>query len=351
MAWKLSVPQNSGERVSDVRRVEGCSSRRSEYDRGEIPAPKPERLGLLDHGETLEDCYQLAGEVDGASMARLGKIHAAAVIRARPGDPCDPPVQVEIRPLEGEGFAEPDAGSRHHQEAGKRRGSRVLATSRTASAAGGPARRFRGSYVTTSLIAEGVWSCGVSVQAALCDANFFPLHDRQNPPNPAMNLYRTADDSWLMLILLPSKWPEFVNAIGRGDLASDARFADPATQAANAAALTAILDEVFGSQPLAHWREVLDQQRITYGIVRGPSEVIRDPQLLENDVIVPLAGAGGKLTSTISSPFRVHDVTKVPAQRAPELGEHNEEILAQLGFDANAIVALRASGAIAISKK
>jgi len=212
-------------------------------------------------------------------------------------------------------------------------------------------RTGRGSYVTTSLIAEGVWSCGVSVQAALCDATFFPLHDRGNPPNAAMNLYRTADDSWLMLVMLPAKWPAFVKAIGRDDLASDARFADPAKQAANAAALTAILDEVFASQPLAHWREVLDQLGITYGIVRGPSEVIRDPQLLENDVIVPLEGAGGKLTSTISSPFRVHDVTKVPAKRAPELGEHNEEILAQLGFDANAIVALRASGAIATSKK
>ncbi|TMA83103.1 MAG: CoA transferase [Deltaproteobacteria bacterium] len=212
-------------------------------------------------------------------------------------------------------------------------------------------RTGRGSYVTTSLIAEGVWSCGVSVQAALCDATFFPLHDRQSPPNAAMNLYRTADDSWLMLVMLPPKWPAFITAIGRDDLASDARFADPATQAANAAALTAILDEVFASQPLAHWREVLDHLGITYGVVRAPNEVIRDPQLRENDVVVPLEGAGGKLTSTISSPFRVHDVAKVPAKRAPELGEHNEEILSQLGFDANAIVALRASGAISTPKK
>src|SRR6266404_5411967 len=88
-------------------------------------------------------------------------------------------------------------------------------------------RTGRGSYVTTSLIAEGVWSCGVSVQAALCDATFFPLHDRQNPPNAAMNLYLTADDSWLMLVMLPAKWPAFVKVVGRDDLASDARFADP----------------------------------------------------------------------------------------------------------------------------
>jgi crotonobetainyl-CoA:carnitine CoA-transferase CaiB-like acyl-CoA transferase len=42
----------------------------------------------------------------------------------------------------------------------------------------------------------------------------------------------------------------------------------------------------------------------------------------------------------------VHGVNKVPAKRAPELGEHNEEVLKQLGFDAKQIDALRASGAI-----
>src|ERR1700738_3487222 len=41
----------------------------------------------------------------------------------------------------------------------------------------------KGSYVTTSLLAAGVWSCGVYAQAALCDATFFSLHDRMKPPN------------------------------------------------------------------------------------------------------------------------------------------------------------------------
>ena len=57
-------------------------------------------------------------------------------------------------------------------------------------------------------------------------------------------------------------------------------------------------------------------------------------------------GAGGKLNSTISSPIQVHGVAKVPAKRAPELGEHNEEILKELGFSASEIEGLRASGAI-----
>src|ERR1700730_17472976 len=53
-------------------------------------------------------------------------------------------------------------------------------------------RTGKGSYVTTSLLAEGVWAAGVSVQAALCDATFFPLHDRVKPPNATFNVYRAS---------------------------------------------------------------------------------------------------------------------------------------------------------------
>ncbi len=207
-------------------------------------------------------------------------------------------------------------------------------------------RTGKGSYVTTSLLAEGVWACGVAIQAALCDAKFFPLHDRKNPPNATMNVYRTSDDNWFVIVLTPDRWPALATGIGRPDLLSDARFTDAAKQAANSAQLTGILDEVFGSQPLAHWREVFDHAQITFGVVRTPSEVINDPQLLANDIVVPLEGAGENLKFTISSPMQVHDVSKVPARRAPEIGEHNEEILQQLGFDANEIDGLRVSGTI-----
>jgi len=43
-----------------------------------------------------------------------------------------------------------------------------------------------------------------------------------------------------------------------------------------------------------HWREVFDKAHVTYGMVRDPSDVIKDPQLRENGIVVPLEGAGGK---------------------------------------------------------
>jgi len=212
-------------------------------------------------------------------------------------------------------------------------------------------RTGKGSYVTTSLLAEGVWAAGVTIQGALCEAKLFGLHDRKSPPNPTMNVYQSADNNWFLLLVTPDKLASLANGIGRSDLLTDARFSDPAKLVANSAQLTAILDEVFASQPMAHWREVFDNAHITFGDVKGPNEVIKDPQLRENNIVVPLEGAGGKLTSTISSPMQVHGVTKEPAKRAPELGEHNDEVLKQLGFGGAEIDALRTSGAIPKAKE
>jgi crotonobetainyl-CoA:carnitine CoA-transferase CaiB-like acyl-CoA transferase len=206
-------------------------------------------------------------------------------------------------------------------------------------------RTGRGSYVTTSLLAEGVWSASVSIQGALCEAKFFGPHDRKNPANAAMNVYQAADGTWFVLVVTSDKLEAVAKAIDRPGLLSDPRFSDAAKLTTNMPQLTAILDEVFGSQPMAHWYEVFNSIHVTFGAVRGPQEVISDPQLRLNEIVVPLEGAGGKLTSTISSPIQVHGVAKVPAKRAPALGEHNEEVLKQLGFSASEIADLQASGA------
>ena len=212
-------------------------------------------------------------------------------------------------------------------------------------------RTGKGSHVTTSLLAEGIWSASVSIQAALCDAKFFGLHDRKNPANAAMNVYRSADDTWFVLLVTPDKLAAVAKAIDRTDLLTDPRFSDPAKLVQNMSQLTAILDEVFSSEPMSHWYEVFNGVHVTFGAVRGPQEVINDPQLRVNEIVVPLEGAGGKLTLTVSSPIQVHGVTKTAARRAPELGEHNDEILKDLGFDAKTIDSLRVSGAVPKTKE
>ena len=114
--------------------------------------------------------------------------------------------------------------------------------------------------------------------------------------------------------------------------------------------LTAILDEVFGAQPMAHWHEVFDGVHVTFGAVRGPQEVINDPQLRANDIVVPLEGAGGKLP---------HDQQPHPGAwrrqssgaSAPGTWRAQRGDSQQLGFNANEIDGLHASGAVPKAKE
>jgi formyl-CoA transferase len=134
--------------------------------------------------------------------------------------------------------------------------------------------------------------------------------------------------------------------MNREDILTDPRFSDTAKLAQNRPQLTAMLDEIFGAQPMSHWYEIFNGVHVPFGAVREPLEVVNDPQLRANDIVVPLEGAGEKLTSTISSPIQVHGITKVPARRAPGIGEHNDEVLKELGFTTNDIDGFRASGTI-----
>src|SRR5215470_17742778 len=113
-------------------------------------------------------------------------------------------------------------------------------------------RTGKGSYVTTSLLAQGVWSASVSIQGALAGAKF-ASHDRMNPQNAALNVYKSSDGTWFVLIIQPEKAAAVAKAIGRTDLFTDPRFSTPKNLLANMPQLTAILDEIFSSQPMSHW--------------------------------------------------------------------------------------------------
>jgi crotonobetainyl-CoA:carnitine CoA-transferase CaiB-like acyl-CoA transferase len=211
-------------------------------------------------------------------------------------------------------------------------------------------RTGKGSAVTTSLLAEGIWAAGVHIAGALAGATFYPLHDRLSPANATLNPYKASDGSWFMLVVTPDKLQALAMGIGRPDLLTDPRFSDPAKQTANAPQLRAILDDVFAKQPMQHWREVFDKAHITYGAILDPADVVKDPQLRANNIVVPLEGAGGKLTLTVSSPMQVQGVAKEAARRGPGLGEHNDDILRELGFDASQIEKLHTGGTVPKAK-
>lgn len=230
-------------------------------------------------------------------------------------------------------------------------GDQATATTLYAAIATGLYRREKtgkGCHVSTSLIAAGAWSAGFWLQAALAGATIPALADREHPTNALVNLYATADNRWILLLLVQEEkeWQALLKALGRPDLLQDARFADTKQRHANAGALVQILDVVFQTKPLQHWRTVLDGERITFGVVQSLQELAHDPQLLANVILRPIKDGAATPTLTVDSPLTVHEEQKAEPRPAPGLGEHTLEILAELGYDAVAIHGLRAAGAI-----
>ena len=202
-----------------------------------------------------------------------------------------------------------------------------------------------GANVGTSLLAEGVWSAGTLVAGALAGGRSFGLHDRTAPFNPLINPYQTSDGRWFMLVAAPAHWPGLAEILGHRELLTDPRFADVAGFVKNAAALAELLDGAFRSQPFAHWKEALDRERITYSLIQTPEEAARDPQLRANDVVVPLGGVDD-LPYTVNNPLIIRGMSKVPARRGPELGEHTDQVLSELGFSSDEIEQFGTEGAV-----
>ncbi|ORA28262.1 CaiB/BaiF CoA transferase family protein [Mycobacterium aquaticum] len=206
-------------------------------------------------------------------------------------------------------------------------------------------RTGKGANVGTSLLATGVWATGTLVSAALAGGTPYELHDRNKPVNAMTNAYQSGDDRWFMLAAKRTAWPTLANAIGRADMLADPRFADVEAIAENAGELAKLLDDEFRSRPLSHWSDVLDAARIPYGVIQTAEEAAADPQLRAAGIVVPIEGAED-LELTVNNPITLRGLPRTPSRRAPDHGEHNDEVLAELGFTTDEITQLREENAI-----
>ena len=206
-------------------------------------------------------------------------------------------------------------------------------------------RTGQGAEVNSSLMANGLWSNAIQVQAQLSGAHFLPRQGRHLAPNPLSNIYRCADDRWLSLVILNEdrQWVPLLATLGLQGLAQDPRFATAAARADHAAALVAAFDAAFARQPLAAWRGLLNQAGITFGVVAQLADMADDEQMQATSTLRPCPVHGGL---TLSAPLSLDGQPQRPPGPAPTLGQHSTELLQQAGWADTDIQRLIADGVV-----
>ena len=204
----------------------------------------------------------------------------------------------------------------------------------------------QGGVVRSSLLQNGLWANGCAVQTRLFGENVALRPHRDDAPNALANHYRSRDGRWFIMALFNEQRQlrSFLGAIGREELTDDPRFATTEARKQHARELVIILDEVFSRRDLAEWRTILDGVGITFGIVATVNEALDDPQMRHAGALVPFGDGQGL---TVMTPFHIDGIEKIPASRAPAVGQHNETVLREAGYTADDIARLRGLGVVA----
>ncbi|MER2135400.1 MAG: CaiB/BaiF CoA-transferase family protein [Arthrobacter sp.] len=169
--------------------------------------------------------------------------------------------------------------------------------------------------------------------------------------------FATADGDFNIAANKQEQFEELCRVLGRPELAADPRFAEREARKSNRLVLKAELETVLRTRPSAHWDKEFAAAGIPGAPVMDVAEVLGSPQIVERNLVSTLRiDAAAGITGTgvgpdgdirlLGAPTHVDGAPVGPDTPPPLLGEHTDTVLADLGYTAEEITAMRTGGVI-----
>jgi crotonobetainyl-CoA:carnitine CoA-transferase CaiB-like acyl-CoA transferase len=211
-------------------------------------------------------------------------------------------------------------------------------------------RTGQGALVETSLLHTAAWILSNDIVACqLPGQDESNVTQRVAAANPLVRAYRTRDRRWLQLTFLdPDRfWPGLCATLERPELAADPRFAEAAARSRNSEACSALLAEIIGARDWDGWQGRFAAFDAPWELARQVKDVFDDPQAIANEHLFEIELASGARTQLVSTPLHMDGEVAAARRRAPDCGQHTDEVLRAAGLTADSIADLRARGAVA----
>ena len=208
-------------------------------------------------------------------------------------------------------------------------------------------RTGQGQRVETALLAAAVTvSNGLLIEQDAVQADRVPTGNRGQTAGP-VDIFATTD-GWIVVHVVGTPlYKRWARLMGEPEWLSDPRFVDDISRGANGAVISERMARWCAGRSTAEALETLAEARIPAGPLLTPQQVLDDPHVQAMGFLQRVDFPGLPKPAPIArAPVWLSATPGAIAQRAPMLGEHTDEILAELGYDAAAIAALRADGVI-----
>jgi crotonobetainyl-CoA:carnitine CoA-transferase CaiB-like acyl-CoA transferase len=203
-----------------------------------------------------------------------------------------------------------------------------------------------GQRVAVSLARTGAYTIGWDFNMTLRMDMDVRAAERASFPNPLIMPYRCADRSvWLLMLQGDRHWPDFCRAIGHEYWLQDPRFRTLLDRATNTVVLQEEIGRVLGARPLSEWGPIFDRENVWWAPVQTVHEATQDPTMQQAGAIVEVPTADGPVRM-VATPADFYGTPWSVRGPAPELGQHTEEVLLELGYDWDGIIALKERGVI-----
>jgi crotonobetainyl-CoA:carnitine CoA-transferase CaiB-like acyl-CoA transferase len=197
-------------------------------------------------------------------------------------------------------------------------------------------RTGRGQRIETSLL-RGV----LALQSGI--AIDYPGKPTLMRENPTYRLYQGSDGQWFFVACgNQSFWVKLCTALGMQDFADDPRFASWLLRIQNSEALLPIIEKRFGEKPRAEWLEVLAAHDIPAAPVKTIQEFMNDPAVQHHDMVHEYDHPDVGRLRLMGQPLAFAGTPTRDPGPPPTLGQHTDEVLRELGYDATAVHDLRA---------
>ena len=207
-------------------------------------------------------------------------------------------------------------------------------------------RTGRGQLVETSLLQATIGFMNVPFTSFFENNELPKASDRARASK--VGAFICSDDLPIAIHLSspPKFWRNFVTAVGRADMIDDPRFRTGKDQQKNWHIVQETLAPIFRTKPRAEWFDILVAGEVPVAPIYNLAEVLEDPQVKHLDMIKTVTHPEKGPVRLVGFPVTLHDTPMGPVTAPDTLGEHSDEVLGELGFDAAAIARLRANKTI-----